>query len=142
MRGSCTGVEDCKLTMNEPHQVNAAFTAKFTQVSAGYLHTCAIRSGGQIGCWGAGGPGKSQDPHYGQSKCRGQHGLVPRLRHATHGRHHLRRQRRRGATHATRAVERSATTAGLATGWLLDLVVVRMEEEVPALRQPEEEEHG
>lgn len=58
--GACTGIGNCRVTMSQARQVTAVFTWKFTQVGAGYQHTCAVRAGGQVVCWGAGSkPGDS-----------------------------------------------------------------------------------
>jgi hypothetical protein len=65
--GACSGAGECKVTMSEARQITAVFTRKFIHVSAGYLHTCAIRPAGQVVCWGAGLPGGTKDPNYGQS---------------------------------------------------------------------------
>ena len=42
-------------------------TDKFSYVSAGLLHTCALRLDGTVNCWGAGKVGETGDSNFGQS---------------------------------------------------------------------------
>lgn len=59
--GACSGIGDCKVTLRGDQVIGAVFSRRYTQVSAGNQHTCAIRVGGQVECWGAGSVGKPGD---------------------------------------------------------------------------------
>jgi alpha-tubulin suppressor-like RCC1 family protein len=47
---------------NSENQAPSLVTGPFTQVSAGYDHTCALRSDGTLECWGNNNYGKSIPP--------------------------------------------------------------------------------